>query len=46
MSEDLRETTTGRRGRALPDRVRLVMASFLMLFVELALIRWTAANDI
>ena len=46
MSEDLRETTTGRRGRALPDRVRLVMASFLMLFVELALIRWTAANNI
>jgi len=46
VSEDLRETTTGRRRRALPDRLRLVMASFLMLFVELALIRWTAANDI
>ena len=29
---------------ALPDRLRLVLASFLMLFVELALIRWTAAN--
>jgi hypothetical protein len=29
---------------AVPDRVRLVLASFLMLFVELALIRWTAAN--
>ena len=27
-------------------RARLVLASFLMLFVELALIRWTAANDI
>jgi hypothetical protein len=38
-----------RRGRpwrppALGDRTRLVLASFLMLFVELALIRWTAAN--
>ncbi len=28
----------------LADRPRLVLASFLMLFVELALIRWTAAN--
>ncbi len=28
----------------LGDRPRLVLASFLMLFVELALIRWTAAN--
>jgi hypothetical protein len=28
------------------DRVRLVFASFLMLFVELALIRWTAANNV
>src|SRR6185312_12497603 len=46
MSEDLREESTGRRGPALPDRPRLVLASFLMLFVELALIRWTAANDI
>src|SRR5438094_4612935 len=27
-------------------RVRLFGLSFLMLFVELALIRWTAANDI
>jgi hypothetical protein len=27
-------------------RLRLVSASFLLLFVELALIRWTAANDI
>jgi len=32
------------RGIALGDRPRLVLASFLMLFVELALIRWTAAN--
>ena len=46
MSEDVREQVTSRRGRALPDRLRLVLASFLMLFVELALIRWTAANDI
>jgi hypothetical protein len=28
------------------DRIRLVFASFLMLFVELALIRWTAANNV
>src|SRR5919199_1730529 len=28
------------------DRLRLVALSFLMLFVELALIRWTAANNI
>ncbi len=34
----------GTAGIALPDRPRLVVASFLMLFVELALIRWTAAN--
>jgi hypothetical protein len=46
VSEDVREKTTGRRGIPLPDRPRLVLASFLMLFVELALIRWTAANDI
>jgi spermidine synthase len=46
VSEDVREESTGRRGRALADRPRLMLASFLMLFVELALIRWTAANDI
>jgi Spermine/spermidine synthase domain len=46
VSEDLREKSTGRRGLVLPDRPRLFLASFLMLFVELALIRWTAANDI
>ena len=42
----------GRRGRwsplrarpALADRPRLVLASFLMLFVELGLIRYTSAN--
>ncbi len=28
------------------DRVRLAFASFLMLLVELALIRWTAANNV
>jgi spermidine synthase len=31
-------------GVALTDRHRLALASFLMLFVELALIRWTASN--
>jgi hypothetical protein len=46
VTEDVREKSTGRRGGALGDRSRLVLASFLMLFVELALIRWTAANDI
>jgi spermidine synthase len=46
VSEDVREQSTTRRRLALPDRPRLVLASFLMLFVELALIRWTAANDI
>src|SRR5919197_6139024 len=30
----------------LPDRPRLALASFLMLFVELGLIRYTAANDV
>ena len=30
----------------LSDRRRLLLASFLMLFVELALIRWTAANNV
>ena len=30
--------------RARPDRARLLALSFLMLFVELALIRWTGAN--
>src|SRR5262249_35355277 len=33
-------------GVRIADRVRLVSASFLMLFVELALIRWTAANNV
>jgi positive regulator of sigma E activity len=28
------------------ERARLVFASFLMLFVELALIRWVAANNV
>jgi Spermine/spermidine synthase domain len=28
------------------DRVRLALASFLMLFVELGLIRWTGANNV
>src|SRR5438309_2001617 len=29
-----------------PERARLVFASFLMLFVELALIRWVTANNV
>jgi hypothetical protein len=31
---------------APPSRLRLVLLSFLMLFVELALIRWTGANNV
>ncbi|MFL6130095.1 MAG: hypothetical protein ACJ73E_13660 [Mycobacteriales bacterium] len=54
MTEDLREADDRAerrwplsRGRpALGNRPRLVLASFLMLFVELALIRWTAANNL
>ena len=49
VTEDLREGDgrTGRRWRVIPGlRSRLALASFLMLFVELALIRWTAANNI
>src|SRR5438876_6010398 len=30
----------------VPSRWRLVLLSFLMLFTELALIRWTAANNV
>ena len=30
----------------LPPRIRLVLASALMLFVELALIRWTSSNNL
>ena len=33
-------------GTARPPRWHLVLASFLMLFVELFLIRWTAANNV
>src|SRR5437763_8434742 len=33
-------------GTAAPPRLRLTALSFLMLFVELALIRWSAANNI
>ena len=51
---DLREAA-GRAGRvvgtrswpaALGGRTRLVLASALMLFVELALIRWTSSNNL
>jgi hypothetical protein len=34
----------GEERRLIPDRPRLVLLSFLMLFVELAVIRWTGAN--
>src|ERR1051326_6417560 len=32
--------------RSMNNKLRLVLLSFLMLFVELALIRWTGANII
>lgn len=35
-----------RRMRTPGDRTRLVLASALMLFVELALIRWTSSNNL
>jgi len=34
------------RPTSLPPRLRLILLSFLMLFVELALIRWTGSNVI
>ena len=40
LSAPLQGTSTG------PSRWRLVLLSMLMLFVELALIRWTAANNV
>src|SRR5580704_6298954 len=43
------EGTEGAAGTGrwwLDKRTRLAFASFLMLFVELALIRWTAANNV
>lgn len=47
MSEDVRPARpVGSVRPGLADRPRLVLASFLMLFVELALIRWTAANNL
>lgn len=47
MRDDLQATGSRRLRRPdLADRPRLVLASFLMLFVELALIRWTAANNL
>jgi len=38
------ETENQRRGDAGNPALRLLLASFLMLFVELALIRWLGAN--
>jgi hypothetical protein len=35
---------TGEPTRLIGDRTRLVLLSFLMLFVELAVIRWSGAN--
>ncbi|HEU4347357.1 MAG TPA: hypothetical protein VFR35_06170, partial [Actinoplanes sp.] len=49
MTEDLREADEQAHRRwpmPLGDRSRLVLASFLMLFIELALIRWTSANNL
>ncbi len=51
MAGDLRQDNalpTRPRSRLghLNDRSRLILASFLMLFVELALIRWTASNNL
>jgi hypothetical protein len=40
------EIAPGTRRRWLDKRTQLAFASFLMLFVELALIRWTAANNV
>ncbi|MBM3672172.1 MAG: spermidine synthase [Actinobacteria bacterium] len=37
-------TTGPARAPTRADRVRLILLSFLMLFLELALIRWTGAN--
>ena len=37
-------TDTDERTRLIGDRPRLVLLSFLMLFVELAVIRWSGAN--
>ncbi len=39
----IEEPAPPRSGR--PDRLRLLALSFLMLFVELALIRWTGSNN-
>src|SRR3984885_15706096 len=40
------EGTEGAGRWWLDKRTKLAFASFLMLFVELALIRWTAANNV
>ena len=47
--DDAGEPPRARSGLRLPtpgNRTRLVLASALMLFVELALIRWTSSNNL
>jgi len=50
VTGDVRETSRTPARRWWPDRLgdrpRLLLASFSMLFVELALIRWTSANNL
>ena len=41
-----REGADAAYGTVVPPRLRLVLASGLMLFVELALIRWTSSNNL
>jgi hypothetical protein len=46
MTTAVRPSLHGERMERPADPARLVLASFLMLFVELALIRWVAANNV
>jgi hypothetical protein len=46
MTTAVRPSQHGERVERPADPARLVLASFLMLFVELALIRWVAANNV
>ena len=49
-ASDVKEVDTpgaaSKPGPGRADRARLVFSSFLMLFVELALIRWITANNV